>query len=126
MIRIVRNCIMNEQKIVALAEASLGLNLNPDHTLILQQELEESRRNIQRHEEQYLHMEKFSGTFVFNYQELQKANAQLQRMQASGQAIESAQHEARQLENLIKENARELDQLRRGFIESMTGEFQFV
>lgn len=129
LIRVLRNCILNEQKIFRLYEESLAQNaslLAGDPVLTILQNVEKSRRDGKQMEERIKQMHNLEEAFVFQYQELQKRNAQLQQLQASSQPIETvqrAQQEVMQYDNAIKERARELHLERLSFVENLSSKF---
>lgn len=130
LIRVLRNCIICEHKIIAQYEAStsqqgLGvLSVVPDPTVTILQEMGDCRRNAQLMEDQIKQMQQKEEAFVIQYQDMQKRNAHLQQLQASGQSaeiIQRTQQEGAQFEALIKESARELHQARLSFEKRITG-----
>ena len=128
LICLLRNCILSEQKIIRLYEESLAQNANAlgaDPTVNMMQDMEKSRREAQQLEERIKQMHHLEEAFVFQYQDFQKRTAHLQQMQASNQpveAIQRAQQELIQLDNAIKDRARELQLERIGFLETLESE----
>lgn len=130
LIRVLRNCVICEQKIIAQYEASSGqqglslLGSVSDPTLTILQEMGDCRRNAQVMEDQIKQMQQKEEAFVIQYQDMQKRNAHLQQLQANGQSteiIQRTQQEGAQFEALIKESARELHQARLSFEKRITG-----
>ncbi|OQR75549.1 signal transducer and activator of transcription 5A-like [Tropilaelaps mercedesae] len=135
LIRVLRNCIICEQKIIAQYEASSGqqglgvLGGVPDPTLTILQEMDECRRNTQLMEEQIKQMHQKEEAFVIQYQDMQKHNAHLQQLQTTGQSaeiIQRTQQEGAQFEVLIKESARDLHQARLNFEKSIRESVQQI
>ncbi|XP_022689479.1 signal transducer and activator of transcription 5B-like isoform X2 [Varroa jacobsoni] len=133
LIRVLRNCVICEQKIIAQYEASSGqqglslLGSVSDPTLTILQEMGDCRRNAQVMEDQIKQMQQKEEAFVIQYQDMQKRNAHLQQLQANGQSaeiIQRTQQEGAQFEALIKESARELHQARLSFEKRITESVQ--
>ncbi|OQR79811.1 signal transducer and activator of transcription 5A-like [Tropilaelaps mercedesae] len=133
LIRVLRDCIINEHKLIAQYEASSSCEGQQSvmlEGLTIQQKMEDCRRNGQLMETQIKEMHQQEEAFVIHYQELQKRNAQLQQLQTgSGQPVEvvqRVQQEVAQLEALIKNQVRELHQARLHFVDGLKKNVQHL
>ena len=130
LMRVLRNCILNEQKIFRMYDESLAQSatlLRPDPAMTIMQDMEKSRREGQQMEERIKRMHDVEEAFVFTYQDFQKRTAHLQQLQASNQPIETvqrAQQDVQQLDNTIKEQTRELHLERLSFLENLKSEWR--